>query len=186
MSNVAVLRGASDRASAAIQPFLGPAEVTEILGPLEVSVRLPDGSIARARLALAFAYEPRPSDVLLVIGNPDGHYVIGVLQGTGKASLSVPGDVEVRAVGGELVLAGDKGVRVEGGEVRVRAGKLEMLAGAVAQRFGELRQHVADLWSVRAGQAHAVIEGSTYQQSKSATILTEEKVTINGRAIHLG
>jgi hypothetical protein len=30
------------------------------------------------------------------------------------------------------------------------------------------------------------VDGASFTQSKSATILTEEKVTINGKAIHLG
>jgi hypothetical protein len=183
MSNVAVLR---NERTAPARDYLGPADVTEVGSPLEVTIRLPAGAVTQARLALAFTYEPRPGDVVLVIGNADGHYVIGVLQGTGKATLAIPGDVEIRAVGGELVLTGDKGVRVEGAEVEVRTGKLEMLAGAVVQRFSALRQHITDLWSVRAGQTHTIVDESMHQQSKSATILTEDKVTINGRAIHLG
>jgi hypothetical protein len=186
MSNVAVLRIDSERESAPSQPFLGPAEVVEASTPAGVRVRLPDGAIATARLALAFTYEPRPADVLLVIGNPDGHYVIGVLHGTGKTTMAVAGDVEVRAVGGELVLAGDKGVRVEGAEVSVRAGKLSMLADTLAQKLNTLRQHVTDLVSLRAGKTHTIVDEAVFQQSKRATILTEETVTVNGKAIHLG
>jgi hypothetical protein len=31
-----------------------------------------------------------------------------------------------------------------------------------------------------------VVEGATFAQSKSATILTEQNVTINGKEIYLG
>jgi hypothetical protein len=186
VSNVAFLRLTNDHPGAASQPFLGPAEVTRVTGPAEVEVRLPGGAIAAARLALAFGYEPCPGDVLLVIGNPDGHYVIGVLHGTGKATMAVQGDVELRAVGGELVLSGDKGVRVEGAAVEVRAGKLSMIAETLAQKLVTLRQHVTELVSLRAGKAHTIVDETVFQQSKRATILTEETVTVNGKAIHLG
>ena len=51
---------------------------------------------------------------------------------------------------------------------------------------GSLRQRVAELLSVHAGAAHAVVDGSSVAQAKSTTILSEEKVTINGKAVHLG
>jgi hypothetical protein len=31
-----------------------------------------------------------------------------------------------------------------------------------------------------------VVEGSSYTRAESATLLTKEKVSINGKAIHLG
>lgn len=184
MSNVAVLQ--RERAeSFKAREYLGPADVLTV-DPHEVEVRLPHGGVVRARLALAFTYEPQPKDVVLVIGNADGHYVIGVLHGTGKAVMGFPGDVELRAVGGVLHLAGDKGVRVEGEEIDMRAGKLRIIAESVVEKFASLRQHVTDLLSLRAGRTHSVVDGSTYAQSKSATVITEEKVTINGKSIHLG
>ena len=183
MSNVAVLRSELLETPKA-REYLGPADVTRA-GPHEVEVRLKGGAVVPARLALAFLYEVQPGDVVLVIGNAEGHYVIGVLHGTGKAVMGFPGDVEVRA-GGVLHLAGDKGVRVEAPEVDMRAGKLRILADAVSHTFTSLRQHVTDLLSSRAGRAHTVVDGASVSQSKSATLLTEEKVTINGKAIHLG
>ena len=184
MSNVAALR--SEWASAAPpRQYLGPAEVVDVL-PHEIEVHLPSGGAVRARLALAFPYEPAIGDEVLVIGNEDGHYVIGVLSGQGRTALSFRGDVDLRAEGGVLRLSSDRGVEVDAPEVTVLAGKLQQIAGAVAQRFSSLRQTVTELLSVHAGQAHSVVEGSSFSQSKSATILTEGKVTINGKAIHLG
>ena len=184
MSNVARLRNPLGPADAPVS--LGPAEIVEVSGPLAVTVRLASGATHPAALALAFTYAPVPGDIALVIGNPDGHYVIGVLSGQGKATLAIPGDVELRAVGGRLRLTGDKGVSIDGDDVEVRAGALRMIAGTLSQKLHTLRQTVTELWSVRAGEAHTVVDGATLQQSKSATILTEENVTINGRAIHLG
>ncbi|MBI4954661.1 MAG: DUF3540 domain-containing protein [Myxococcales bacterium] len=172
-------------ASAPSAPALGPAEVVAV-GPGRVEVALPGGVRATARLALAYLYEPAVGDEVLVIGHTAGHYVIGVLRGRGRAVLEVPGDLDVHAVGGTLRLRGDRGVCLEGREVEVRASKLELVAAAVTETFTSLRQRVSELWSVRAGQTHTVVDGSSYTQAKSAAILSEERVTINGKAIHLG
>lgn len=164
--------------------YLGPAEVSAVSAHA-VTVRLPRGGAAEARLALAFPYDPRPRDEVLVIGTAEGHYVIGVLCGTGPTALSFPADVELRA-GGTLKLAADKGVSVEAPDVSVTAKRLHMLAAGVVQTFTSLRQRVTELLSTHAGESHTVVEGSMHTQSKSATILTEGKVAINGKEVHLG
>src|SRR5262249_8664048 len=112
----------------------GPAEVVEAL-PHEIEVRLTSGGLARARLALAFPYEPAVGDEVLVIGNAEGHYVIGVLRGSGRTALSFQGDVDLRAEGGVLRLSSDKAVEVAAPEVTMLADKLLQIADAVAQRF---------------------------------------------------
>jgi hypothetical protein len=185
MSNVVVLRGERSEPARERTPALGPAEVTRA-SPHEVEVRLEGGAFARAQLALGYPYEPRKGDVVLVIGDAAGHYVIGVLQGTGRSVLELPGDVDLRAVNGVLRLSGDKGVEVTSPEVSIHAGRLQVIADAAVQRFASLCQRVADLLSVHAGQRHTVIEGSSHEQAKSATLLTEEQTTINGKAIYLG
>ena len=184
MSNVVMMQ--RERAQEAEgRRYLGPAVVT-CVRPHELEVRLKTGAVVRAEAALAFTYEPACDDVVLVIGDADGHYVIGVLQGKGRAVLEIPGDVNVRAVGGVLRLSGDKGVEIASPELSMRVGKLLVLADAAVQRFSSLRQRVTELLSVHAGQSHTVVEGSSHAQSKSATILSEEKVTINGKAVYLG
>jgi hypothetical protein len=184
MSNVVMLRG--DRTvEAGARPSLGPAEVTRV-SPHEVELRLESGALAHAQIALGYPYEPAEGDVVLVIGEAGRHYVIGVLHGTGRSALELPGDVDLRAVGGKLRLSGDKGVEIASPDLSIHVGKLQVIAGTAVQRFASLCQRVADLWSVQAGQRHTVIEGSSHEQAKSAEILTEEQVTINGKAIYLG
>lgn len=181
MSNVARLPIAEH---AAPELFLGPAKVVRAApGHLEIS--LPRGVEVSARLALAYAYEPAPGDEVLVIGNHEGHWIIGVVRGTGPAVLHFPADAELRA-GGTLRLAADRGVEIGAPELAVTTRKLRMIAAEVVHAFGELRQRVTSLLSVQAGQAHTVVEGSMHSQAKSATILTEEKVSINGKEVHLG
>lgn len=194
--NVAKLRIPS-RAGAALGPIVGPARVVD-RSPTHVEVEMPDGSCASATPALAFTYEPAVGDTVLVISSgrtsPSGadadgawgeHYVIGVIATSGRGVLSFPGDLDVRA-GGRLRLAGHDGVDIEGREMRVHVGKLEMVARAVTQRFDALTQRVTDLLSVHAGASQTTVDGTSQLRAKNASMLTEEKVTINGKAIHLG
>ena len=91
------------------------------------------------------------------------------------------GSLDVRTVGRDTLEN-----LVERLDAKVRAGKLEMIARTVNQRFQSLRQHVAELLSVQAGSTHTTVEGASVTSAESSTLLTKNKVTINGKAIHLG
>jgi hypothetical protein len=165
--------------------YLGPGHVTRIEHH-EVEVEIRGGERARAQMALAFPYEPREGDVLLVIGKGDEHWVIGVIHGTGKSALTFQGAVDLKAQGGPLTLSSDHGVAIRGPEVEVEAGKLRMMAGAVAQKFTSLYQRVRDALDVHAGQAHTVVDDASFMTAKNAAIVTQETMSINGSEIHLG
>jgi hypothetical protein len=171
-------------AAASACDYLGPARVVGG-GPTQVDVELPTGRRVSARLALAFAYAARVDDTMLVIGGPSGHYVIGVLSGAGVSVLEVPGDIELRA-GGELRLAAERGVRVDAPVVEMRSAKLDVIADTVVHTFTSLRQRVRELLSIHAGSAHTVVEQTAYSQAENVTMLTKDKMTLNGKAIHLG
>ena len=94
------------------------------------TVEIRGGERARAQMALSIPYEPAVGDVLLVIGKGDEHYVIGVLHGSGKTSLSFQGAVDLRATGGPLTLSSDQGVAIHGPEMEIQTGKLQVFAGA--------------------------------------------------------
>jgi hypothetical protein len=166
------------------EQYLGPACVLSAEGQ-EVMIELPTGETRAARLALAFLYQPVPGDVLLVIGKEE-YYGIGVLHGTGKASLSFHGDVDLRAVGGALRLSGDRGVSVEGPEVEIHAGRLKTIADAVVEKCNSLYQRVSSLLSVHAGKSHTIVDGLSFTQAESGAIVTREVMTINGKQVHLG
>lgn len=187
MSNVAILFSKPAGAGAA-DDYLGPARVVASRAPgaSGVSVELPDGAAVTAQMALAFPYEPALDDVLLVIGKGSAHYVIGVLHGAGRSMLALQGDVEIRAVGGSLTLAGDTGLCLESPELSIATGKLRMVAESIVQKFTHAYQHVREVLSVRAGESHTVVDGSSFSRAKSGVILTEEKMAINGKEIHLG
>jgi hypothetical protein len=165
--------------------YLGPATVLHV-EPTRMHVELPSGDVVTARSALAVAYEPAEGDLLLVIGRGGDHYVIGVLEGSGGHTLTLAGDVELRAAGGTLRLTGDRGLELRGPEVEVSTGKLRVIADAAIQRFASLCQHVTQLLSLQAGEAHTVVHGTQLNQAKTTTMLTEEVMTINGKQIHLG
>lgn len=167
------------------EQYLGPAVVTEIEGR-GVVIELPDGQSATAQMALAYPYQPVAGDVLLVIGKDEAYYGIGVLHGTGKVTLAFQGDVDVRAEGGSLRLSGDKGVQIAGPEVEVHAGTLRTIAGALVQKLDSVVQRVSSLLSVHAGKSHTVVDGASFLQAESGTILTRDVMTINGKQVHLG
>jgi hypothetical protein len=165
--------------------YLGPARVTRV-SPHELEVEIRGGERVPAAMALAFPYAPAEGDLLLVIGRGEEHWVIGVVQGTGKTALAFQGGVEISAHGGPLTLTSDRGVAVRGPEVEVEAGKLAMVAGSVVERFTSLYQRVRDAWNVRAGQAHTIVDDASHLTAKNASIVTEETMSINGSEIHLG
>ena len=182
MSSSAALR--LDRHAPQGAVSLGPAEVVTVAAD-HVTVRLRSSEVVRAQVALAFTYEPAIGDLALVAGDSEAHYVIGILNGSGKTTLDLPGDVDLRAQG-KLRLRSEQAVEIQAPKITVEARNLEMLAGAVVERFRSLRQRVTELVSLHAGEQHTVVEGASRTQSKSAAILTEEKVTLNGREVHLG
>src|SRR5688572_18391945 len=115
--------------------YLGPAEV-RAAGRNRCDVLLPSGVAQEATLALAYPYEPTVGDTLLVIGDEEGLYAIGLIEGRGKLRLSFPGDVEVRAVDGHLTLSGDRGVSLRGPSLDVLADRFSVLADRAVQKFG--------------------------------------------------
>lgn len=175
--------------------YLGPATVLAAR-TTDVDVALPGGRRVRAEIALAQPYEAAVGDVLLVIsgrGEGDdalveggGAYVLGVLRGRGRSVVELPGDVELRAVGGTLRLHGDRGVAIEGPQLEVRVDKVQVFADSVLRTARTVVEKVSELWTLHAGEAHRITEGADVTQAGSATLLTEDKVCINGKEIHLG
>ena len=112
--------------------YLGPARVIEV-SPTQVTLALPDEEVL-ATLALASPYRPAEGDIVLAIGQEEKLYVIGVIAGTGKTVLAAPGDLEFRARG-RISLVSAQEVDISSPRVGIRAGKLELLARSVMERF---------------------------------------------------
>lgn len=166
--------------------YLGPAVVVSVHGRTGVTVARQDGPTMRAEMALALPYDAREGDVLLVIARQDACYVIGVLSGTGKTDLSIQGDVTLRAVGGVAEIVGGEGVRLRGPKLDVQTRALQVVADSVVQTLSTLVQRVADSLTVYARTSHTIVEEGAHTQARTATIRTEETMSINGKQIQLG
>ena len=165
--------------------YLGPAEVLEA-SVQDVVVRIVEGVEVRATLALAFPYRPATGDLLLVIGQDDELDVIGVLKGAGSADLAIQGDVRLHAIEGKLELSGDRGVKLAGPEVDVTTGRLTMMADTLVQKCTQAFQRVRGLLTLRAGRAHTVVDEASYSKARNMVLVSDERVMINGKQIHLG
>ena len=100
--------------------------------------------------------------------------------------LAERGLIELRADGGPLRLASYRAVELRAPEVAVDAGSLRLFAEAAVEKLGALYQHVRGLYRALAGESETVVDGSALTRARSATILTGETMTINGKQIHLG
>jgi hypothetical protein len=165
--------------------YFGVAEVLES-DASHAAVRLSDLREVWVRLALPLPYEPVPGDQLLVIAHRDEHYAIGVLEGRGRTSLAIQGDVELRAIGGALRLEGETGLEIRSPEVQVEASKLTTIASSVTEKFDRLYQRVRGLRTRHSGETHEIVDGTAFQKSRRSTLLADETITVNGKQIKLG
>ena len=111
----------------ATAPFLGVATVCE-LDP-EIRVALPSGEAVTANLALGQHYDAAIGDQLLVIGNEDGHWIIGIVHGKGRFILQHAGDIEIRA-GGKLSLVAKKGMSLAAPSLETVVDTFELVAAS--------------------------------------------------------
>ncbi len=164
---------------------LSPAVVVKVERD-GVSVRLADGRVIEAQMALAYSYSPVVGDTLLTIGDAAGHYVIGVISGRGRISLRAGGDVDIESERGSVRLRAGEGVDIDAPQVVLRAAKLRTFASSVVERANEWVRSVRDALSVQAGSSHTVIEGTHHVQASDHNLIARDKVRVNGKAIHLG
>lgn len=168
--------------------YLGPAEVLAA-SPGRLTVRLLEAEgtpEVEASLALAVPVAPGVGDTLLVLGQGDQAFAIGVLSGLGPVRLELPGDVEVRAVGGTLALHGERGVTVEGDAVTLRARALRTFAGTLTERVDTAFRWVKDQLRVQAGESRRVVQGEDLSHCKRSVTLAQETAKLDGHQIQIG
>lgn len=144
-----------------------------------------DDEVVWGELALGYPYEPAVGDRVLAIGQDGSWYVIGVLQGTGKTTLTVPGDLTIRA-GGEIEMNAVRGVRIKSPTVQIMARKLELLAQSVFERFTHATRWVKETFQIRTGRWRARVEGTYDVKAERIVERAEGDVKIDGREINLG
>ncbi len=148
-------------------------------------VALKDGREVEAQMALAFSYVPAVGDELLIVGNEETHFVIGVLHGAGQTHLEFPGDVTLRA-GQNMHLEADEGISLTSSKLEIGAATVRIVADTMVESAREVMHRVRDLWSVRAGEKSEQVVGEWSHRSERASITTADDVDVNGREIRLG
>lgn len=164
--------------------YLGPAVVTGV-GAGQLEAQLPSGERVHPKLALAFPFTPTLDDSLLVIGQGERYFVIGVIESTGTTHLRFQGNVEVCAVDGTLDLRGERGVELRGAQIDIKTRALNVVAEKATEVLGTMFTRVKELMSVHVGNADTVVRGQWSNRSKRASITSEEVASINGQEVHL-
>ncbi|MEZ6187606.1 MAG: DUF3540 domain-containing protein [Planctomycetota bacterium] len=166
--------------------YLGPARVLS-LAPLRARLEEGDPREVSVRVAFAYPFAPEVGDELLLLGQrDDAFYAVGVLNARPRSSLEVPGDLDVRAVGGTLRLQGDLQLEVESPEVTLRGQRLRTFADSLQEHAQTVFRWVKGTLNERTGETQRVVEGEDLLLAKKAVTLAEETVRVDGSEIHLG
>jgi hypothetical protein len=164
--------------------FLGPAQVLKVAGN-RAQLELPD-ELVWGTVALAFPYQVVVGDTVLAIGQGGDWYVIGVLRGSGKTTLTVPGDLAIRAPRGSLELDAAKGVRIKSPLVEIVSSKLKLVAKSIVERCEDATRRVKKAYQLRVGRLRTRVESTYDLKAERIVERAEEDVKIDGRKIDLG
>jgi len=134
--------------------------------------------------AIPFRYEPRPGDLLQVLGQASRFWVTGVAHGAGHSHLAFRGDTEWRAEG-PLTLEGNGGVRLDSPTVRIEADEVESEAEHVVQRVDDIDSEVSSTIDERAGECSRSIDGDDEQTAARHSTVAKHAVKIDGSLLRL-
>jgi hypothetical protein len=167
-----------------LSTYLGPARVVQA-GDGRVRLRLHDQEVW-ATVALAYPYQPAAGDRVLAIGQDEAWYVIGVLQGSGTTTLSVPGDLDLRAPRGAIRLHAGTEVSVQGPVVRLKAHRLEVFARSVKERFRNALRWVQQTFRLHADRVVTRVDADYRLNAGRIKEKAKGTVQIDGERIDLG
>jgi hypothetical protein len=162
---------------------IGTAVVTECTG--ERATVAFEGGLVASRLALAYAYQPVPGDVVLIIIQAEAAFVIGVLSGRGATALQAPGDLTITAPHGRITLSAGAGIELEAPQVALRAQSLEMLATTLVQSVQSAFKTFSDLLHIRAGRRQTEIDGISMESTERTYHRSKKETVINGESINI-
>jgi hypothetical protein len=163
---------------------LGPVKVVQVAGN-RLLLQAPEARIW-ALLALPYVYQAAVGDTVLVIGQNDAWYVIGVLNGTGRTVLTAASDLEIRAPHGQIDISSGQGIRLRSPTVRVVADRLTLLARSLAEHFGSVTRRVQETFSVLAGRLRTSVTGDYQLRAEKIVERAKNEVKINGQEVLLG
>lgn len=164
--------------------YVGPARVIESDGT-RVRLAVP-GQEVRALLALPCHYEPSVDDTVLAVGQGEDYYVIGVLHGTGKTTIDVPGDLSLRAPSGAISLFSTRQIRVEAPRVTLKAAKLSIIATSIREKFTRACRWVHESLKVQAGRMRTIAEEEYEVTAGRIVERASADVRIDGEEINIG
>ncbi len=170
-----------------------PLQMTQSLGMARV-IRIEGARLllsmestqAWSSSAIAYPYNFQVDDQVLVIGQGDDWYVIGVLNGSGKTSLQVPGNLQLVAPNGSIELVASKGISLRSPAVSVIATHLNIAAKRVCERFDNARRVVKQSLEVVAKRLTTKVDGSCRLTAGRIVQRAQGDVKIDGGKIHLG
>jgi hypothetical protein len=141
-----------------------------------------DGVLYEAGLAIPCL--PGIGDVVLVAGQDDSAWVIGVIEGR-HTVWEVAGDVVIRSAG-SIDLSAASGVRVRGTDVALTGERVQLTAGTLTERYGSVYRWVKEAVQDRLGRLRQVIAGTHHLDAKRIVHRAEGEVEIDGDRINLG
>jgi hypothetical protein len=172
-----------------------------------------------AKRAASCLLDPAVGDrVLLAVEEGGDAFVLAVLEqkAPGTATVSVEGDLTLRAVGGRVSIAAQEGFEVAsaaaarilakavevsaleslsllGGAVRAELGKVKVVASAIEGFFDRVRQHtkyshrtVEELDQVNARHLDYAAEESAHLRGENTLVTADHLVKVNGEQVHVG
>jgi hypothetical protein len=166
------------------QARLGQASIVKVDSG-RVQLEFPDER-AWAMVALAYPYFPAIGDRVLAIGQDGSWYVIGVLKGSGKTTLTVPGDLSIQAPFGAMEFTAAHGVKIKSPVVQIVATKLDVVAQAIFERFTHATRWVKETFQIRSGRFRTRVDGTYDVKADRIVERAEGDVKIDGQQIKLG
>jgi hypothetical protein len=163
---------------------LTPATVIETQGR-KLTVMTPQGE-AVAENALAFPYQPVKGDTLLVVGQGEHHYAIGVLAAQGDMTIAFPANAVFAAPRGEIRFKAGKAIDMHSPNVRLRAGKLELVARSISEIVDNAYRTVRKLLKLDAGRVQTTVEETAQTNAGRYVVKAKQDVKMDGDKIYLG
>lgn len=142
------------------------------------------GTQVTAEWALPYRYTPALGDVLWTIGRGARHWAIGVAVGRGRSELAFRGDAALVARGA-LRLSADRGLRLVGSFVTVRAATVEVLVKALEETLGSAARLVQGALEEVAGRALRLIDGEDAVVARDVTVLAQETARLDGDVVQV-
>lgn len=167
--------------------------VTSCIGPALVTA-IEDGTVrcllgdqvVTVAPAMPMQYRAEPGDVLLVAGDGQRHWAIGVIQGRGACSLSTEGDLELRSTAGRVRIEAARGIDLDSPRTRLRGARIELIADSLLTQAIDWLAQVRDRLQLRARRRDTAIAETDVTTTGSTSHRSTGNVVIDGKQIHLG